>query len=144
MFDWSGKGKTVRVAVLARETLTEAEGFATTYGFSPLGFAAIPDYGDFTGEPWFGDAPGAAAMLADGDTVERDKSPIRIVHREVPKPEPRGRDGRCGVGGCRQQVCISARINARIAGSIAARINTCIAARFAAGRGHRCLKGRNG
>src|SRR5690606_560140 len=52
VFDWSGRGKLVRVAVLARETLDEAEAFAASHRFNPISFVAIPDYGDFNGEPW--------------------------------------------------------------------------------------------
>ena len=88
VFDWSGRGKTVRVAVLARETLEEAEGFAVTHKLNPLGFAAIPEDGSFTGEPWFGDAAGAAKLLPAGETVERDRAAIRILTREMPKAGP--------------------------------------------------------
>ncbi len=84
-FDWSGKGKTVKVAAVARETLAEAEGFASMHRFNPVSFAAIPDYGDFSGEPWFGTTDAAAALL-NGETVERDKNPLRILLRDLPLP----------------------------------------------------------
>jgi hypothetical protein len=42
VFDWSGKGATVKVAVIARETLDEAEGFAATHRLNPVSFVAIP------------------------------------------------------------------------------------------------------
>ncbi|GAB1362632.1 hypothetical protein MASR1M32_18680 [Rhodobacter sp.] len=93
VFDWSGKGKLVRVAVLARETLQEAEGFATTHRFNPLSFVAIPDYGDFNGEPWFGATKTAASLVAAGEEVERDRASIRILTRgsaaktEAPPPD---------------------------------------------------------
>jgi Tfp pilus assembly protein PilP len=88
VFDWSGKGKLVRVAVVARETLDEAESFAVERKFNPVGFVSIPDYGDFSGEPWFGTTSAAAGLLPAGETVERDKSAIRIQTRGTPRSEP--------------------------------------------------------
>ncbi|MFM7443405.1 MAG: hypothetical protein ACKO2N_05750, partial [Tabrizicola sp.] len=84
-FDWSGKGKTVKVAAVARETLDEAESFASAHRFNPVSFVAVPDYGDFSGEPWFGTTTNAATLL-NGETVERDKNPLRILLRDVPLP----------------------------------------------------------
>ena len=92
VFDWSGKGKKLRVAVLARETLQEAEGFASTHKFNPLGFTAIPASGDFSGGPWFGETSQASSLLADGETVEHDAGAIVIFSRDLPRdvatPEP--------------------------------------------------------
>lgn len=82
VFDWSGTGSTVQVAVVARETLDEAEHFATEHRFNPVSFVAIPENGQFAGEPFFGTAPSAATLLA-GDKVERDQDPVRIVSRGV-------------------------------------------------------------
>ena len=42
VFDWSGHGEVVQVAVVARETLAEAEAFAETHGFGPVSFVAMP------------------------------------------------------------------------------------------------------
>ncbi|MEZ5686407.1 MAG: hypothetical protein R3D78_11195 [Paracoccaceae bacterium] len=53
VFDWSGRGDEVRVAVVARETLEEAEHFAQSHGFCPVAFAAIPEAQQFGAEPWF-------------------------------------------------------------------------------------------
>jgi hypothetical protein len=82
-FDWSGKGKTVKVAALDKATLAEAEGFAQAHRFNPVGFVAIPEEGAFSGEPFFGETTGAAALLK-GDTVERDRTAIRIQSRDLP------------------------------------------------------------
>ena len=81
VFDWSGKGKLVRVAVLARETLDEAEAFATSYRFNPVSFVSTPDYGDFNGEPWFGKTAAADSLVPAGEEVERDRASIRILAR---------------------------------------------------------------
>ncbi len=73
-FDWSGKGKVVKVAALDRQTLAEAEGFAQQHRFSPVSFVAVPAEGAFAGEPFFGPAAGLPA----GETVERDRAPVAV------------------------------------------------------------------
>ena len=88
VFDWSGKGATVKVAVIARETLDQAEGFAAEHRLNPVSFVAIPEDGTFVGEPWFGPTAAAAGLLAEDETVERDRDPVTILHRELPKAEP--------------------------------------------------------
>ncbi|MBL9053594.1 MAG: hypothetical protein JNN02_07665, partial [Tabrizicola sp.] len=87
VFDWSGKGSVVRVAVVARETLEEAEGFATAHRLNPVSFVAIPDEGTFVGEAWFGPANSADAVLAPGETVDRDREAVTII--PLAKPDPR-------------------------------------------------------
>ncbi|MEZ5913016.1 MAG: hypothetical protein R3D84_13035 [Paracoccaceae bacterium] len=76
VYDWSGTGETVQVAVVARETLQEAEDFAVEHRFNPVSFAASPDPGDFAGEPFFGQTKGAALFLEEGDQVERETDPV--------------------------------------------------------------------
>ena len=87
VFDWSGKGSAVKVAVVPRETLAEAEAFATQHRFNPVSFVARPEAGSFVGEPWFGVAAAAAGVLAEGETVDRDRDAIVLLHRELPKSE---------------------------------------------------------
>lgn len=89
VFDWRGTGSTVQVAVIARETLDEAEQFATQYRFNPVSFVAIPTTGQFAGEPWFGPSALSATLLPEGDKVERDQDAITIVARELPREAPR-------------------------------------------------------
>jgi hypothetical protein len=88
VFDWSGKGAKVKVAVVARETLDEAEGFATTHRLNPVSFVAIPEEGSFVGEAWFGPTAAAATIIASGETVERDRDAVVILQREVPPADP--------------------------------------------------------
>jgi hypothetical protein len=88
VFDWSGKGATVKVAVIAKETLAEAEGFAVEHRLNPVSFVAVPEEGAFVGEPWFGPTAASAGLLAEDETVERDREPVSILHRELPKAEP--------------------------------------------------------
>ncbi|MDD8023945.1 MAG: hypothetical protein PHX82_12645, partial [Paracoccaceae bacterium] len=79
VFDWSGHGDVVQVAVVARETLAEAEGFAETYGFGPVSFVAMPAPGQFAGEPYFGMTSVAGNHLPEGARLDRDQDPVRIV-----------------------------------------------------------------
>lgn len=87
VIDWSGKGAAVKVAVVARETLAEAEAFATQHRLNPVSFVAIPEDGHFVGEPWFGPSEAAATILAKGETVDRDRDAIVVLQRELPVPE---------------------------------------------------------
>jgi hypothetical protein len=84
VFDWSGKGATVKVAVVARETLAEAEAFATGHRLNPVSFVAIPPDGGFVGEPWFGPTAAAESLLAPGEVVDRDREAVTILSRTLP------------------------------------------------------------
>ena len=88
VFDWSGSGAKVKVAVLARETLDEAEAFATEHRFNPVSFVGLPAAGDFTGEPWFGPTKLASTLLEKGEKVDRDAEPVQIASRDLPKSHP--------------------------------------------------------
>jgi len=86
-FDIWGDGPEVQVAVIAHETLAEAEAFAVEHRFNPVSFVAVPDAGAFAGEPWFGPTKFAATFLAEGERVERDQDPISILSRDLPVQE---------------------------------------------------------
>ena len=81
VFDWSGTGPEVMVAVIARDTLAEAEAFAASHRFNPMSFVALPDPAEFEGEPFFGPSAYAATALSEGDKVERDRAAMRIIAR---------------------------------------------------------------
>ncbi len=85
VWDHWGKGPAVQVAVLARETLDEAEGFAAANGFNPVSFVAIPDDPAYAGEPWFGPTSHSATILKAGEKVDRDQDPIRPATPLVPE-----------------------------------------------------------
>lgn len=86
-FDWVGDGPVVQVAVVARETLEEAETFAADSRFVPLCFVAAPPPGRFAGEPCFAQTRVAAALLPEGVRVERDGAPVYAgVEPEEPEP----------------------------------------------------------
>ena len=67
----------VVLAAVARETLNEAEVFAADHRFNAVSFVGQPNAkSDFPGEPFFGEATGASAILPKGERVERDDSPL--------------------------------------------------------------------
>ncbi len=84
VFDWRGKGTMVKVAVVARETLTEAEAFAAEHRFGPVSFVALPDPSQFKGEPFFGATEASKTILTEGDQVDPDRDPMTIVTRDLP------------------------------------------------------------
>lgn len=87
VFDCSGSGGVLNVAVVARETLDEAEAFATQQGFNPVSFVAVPNAGRFIGEPFFGETACAASLLESGEKVERDLIPVAVVGKAA-APQP--------------------------------------------------------
>lgn len=83
-FDWIVVGEDLHVAAVARETLDEAEAFATEHDFGPVSFVAIPAADGFPGEPFFGPTDAAPRLIAPGDRLLRDTHPIRILGRAEP------------------------------------------------------------
>ncbi len=83
VFDWWGTGPEVQVAVVARETLAEAEGFAIEHRMNPISFVAVPASSKFRGEPWFGPSSLAATLLPNGEKIERDQDPVQILARSL-------------------------------------------------------------
>ncbi|MFN7223614.1 MAG: translation initiation factor 2 [Paracoccaceae bacterium] len=86
-YDWSASGSDVTVAVVARETLDEAESFAIEHRFNPVSFAARPVAG-FDKEPFFGASGIAQTLLKAGEQVEPDVAPIAIIPRDAPRADP--------------------------------------------------------
>ena len=80
-FDYTGSGPDVQVAVIAKETLAEAEGFAAEHRLNPIAFVAAPEPDSFAAEPWFGLSSMAPSLIPKGAKVERDSSPVMIVAR---------------------------------------------------------------
>ncbi|WP_116131457.1 hypothetical protein [Tropicimonas sp. IMCC34043] len=86
VYDWVRLDGQLHVAAVARETLDEAEDFASEHGFNPVAFVARPDPGDYPGEPWFGATLMAEELLDDDEAVEHEGTePEPIV--EGPEPE---------------------------------------------------------
>lgn len=76
VFDWRAEGTQARVAVLARETMDEAEAFAVEYNFNPVSFAARPESDSFSGEPFFGKTRAASQILGTSARVTPDATPV--------------------------------------------------------------------
>lgn len=85
-YDWVVEGDHAVVAIVARETLREAEDFAVERGFNPVSFVARPAAGPFSGEPFFGQTGAAAAILPAGASVEPDSEPLRVLDRAPARP----------------------------------------------------------
>ncbi len=93
VFDWTPlEDGRVRVAVVARDTLQEAEEFAADHRMAPVSFVAMPDEGQFAGEPFFGATRLSNSLLPPGERVERDAEPVRLIGgaplNGEPKSEP--------------------------------------------------------
>ncbi|WP_103334581.1 hypothetical protein [Pseudotabrizicola formosa] len=84
IYDWSGTGPMVTVAVVARETLSEAEAFATEHKFNPVAFVARPETG-FDKEPFFGPSTLAPSLVKAGEKVEPDPAPVKVIGQEQPQ-----------------------------------------------------------
>ncbi|MCW1934747.1 hypothetical protein [Pararhodobacter zhoushanensis] len=85
-YDWSVEDDTALVVICARETLIEAETFAEGYGFNPVAFVALPEGGQFLGEPFFGETMVAPTLLPAGAHVQPDAESIRLL-KPARKPE---------------------------------------------------------
>ncbi len=88
-YDWTFEGSTLFIAAVAKETLAEAEAFATAHAMNPVSFVATPDQGVFPGEPFFGLTAAAPGLVGAGVSVGRDLQPIRVIgHARLPSPDP--------------------------------------------------------
>ena len=76
-FDWTGAGPDVDVAVVARETLIEAEDFAKAQNLNPVCFVAAPANGAFNHAPFFGSSRIVRSILGDPAKLIRDREILR-------------------------------------------------------------------
>jgi len=74
IFDWAGKGATVDVAVVAKETLDEAEEFAVEHRFNPISFVGRTTRKGADWEPFFGRTDYSFAFLGNDVDVRDDGS----------------------------------------------------------------------
>ena len=88
-FDWIISEGKARVAVVARETVLEAEEFANTYGLNPVAAVAAPPEAKFSQEPFFcATRAGRKANLAiSRGNFQRDRV-IEAGLATLPDPEP--------------------------------------------------------
>ncbi|RPE71961.1 hypothetical protein EDD53_1096 [Pacificibacter maritimus] len=88
VYDWTVTPQGLQIAVVAKETLDEAEGFAAQHGFNPLTFVALPEAGDFDGEPFFGRTKGCDALIGKRTKIEPDTVPIKVISPSHSRPSP--------------------------------------------------------
>ncbi|SHM03958.1 hypothetical protein SAMN05443432_104213 [Roseovarius litoreus] len=86
VYDWSLDAGQVHVAAVARETLAEAEEFASAHAFNPVSFTAKPGSGQFAGAPWFGKTAQAGQHIPEGETLDPDTAPIHVIGPAPPPP----------------------------------------------------------
>jgi hypothetical protein len=86
VYDFVRGGGRTYVAAVARETLGEAEAFATEHRFAPVSFAGVPEAFTYVGEAFFGQTAAAVTLLPPGTRIERDKEPVAVksAARQVP------------------------------------------------------------
>tara|TARA_R100000935_G_scaffold13574_5_gene27176 strand:+ start:4754 stop:7441 length:2688 start_codon:yes stop_codon:yes gene_type:complete len=87
VFDTRNDGPLTHIAAVARETLIEAEAFATEHRFHPVSFVAQADDHDFKGEAFFGPTDTAFQWLKPGEEVEPDTQPLVILDDVAPPEE---------------------------------------------------------
>lgn len=82
VFDWCDAGNGMaHVAVVATETLKEAEIFASEHRFNPVSFVAIPEPETFDEEPFFGETGLSETLLSSGDSVEPDDDIVAVIQQ---------------------------------------------------------------
>ncbi|MGB5864156.1 MAG: hypothetical protein WBG95_07620 [Sulfitobacter sp.] len=86
-YDISVEGDKTHVAAVARETLDEAEAFATEHRFHPVSFVAVPGDAPYLGEPFFGPTGESTQILGADETVEPDGIAVVIIGSVIPEAE---------------------------------------------------------
>lgn len=84
----SAHGAITHVAAVAKETLQEAEAFAIEHKFNPVCFVAVPDNGDYLGEPFFGVTAHAQSLPDGGADLGPEQHPVRVVGTAKPAIPP--------------------------------------------------------
>ncbi len=83
VIDYERSGGRTHIAAVARETLQEAQTFASAHRFNPVAFVAVPEPFTFQKEVFFGATSEAAQILGPDVTVERDQLPVMKVGTRV-------------------------------------------------------------
>lgn len=83
VIDCERSGGRTHIAVVAKETLQEAEVFAQAHGFQPVSFVAVPDAFTFQQEIFFGPTSCAATILGADATPVRDSLPVMLLGTRI-------------------------------------------------------------
>lgn len=78
-YDYSTDEGETHIAAVTRETLLEAETFATEHGFNPISFVAVPESNSFIGEPFFGLSSQSYTILQKNEKLEPDSMPVKVI-----------------------------------------------------------------
>lgn len=87
-YDFAKGGGRTYIAIVARETLREAENFARDHGFQPIYFASAPEDFTYWGEPFLGATDLAAEVIEVVDDTLRDDAPVKIIGDAVVPKAP--------------------------------------------------------
>ena len=87
VYDISMDGPRTHVAAVARETLAEAEAFASEHRFHPVSFVAVPGDAPYLGEPFFGVTQAARDLLGPDEGVEPDGIAVVVVGSVTAAPQ---------------------------------------------------------
>lgn len=88
-YDFALQGSQVHVAAVARETLQEAEAFASEHNFAPLGFVAAPSSESFPREVSFGLSDLGKARGLDGLGADTQAAVATGEAKAKPEPKPK-------------------------------------------------------
>ncbi|KJZ20536.1 hypothetical protein [Loktanella sp. S4079] len=83
VIDYERSGGRTHIAAVTKETLQEAESFASAHQFNPVAFVAVPEPFTFQKEVFFGPTSIANEILDDGVLPERDQLPVMKVGTRV-------------------------------------------------------------
>ena len=76
-------GGRTHIAAVARETLQEAEAFASAHGYNPVAFVAVPEPFTFQKEVFFGPTTMMPDILGSDAVVARDDLPVMVVGTRI-------------------------------------------------------------
>lgn len=86
VWDWRASQGSIQIAVVARDTLAEADAFAVEHRFNPISYVALAESGTFSGEPFFGRASTADAVIGADTEIEPDSDAIVVRAGRPPQP----------------------------------------------------------
>ncbi|MEM5467793.1 hypothetical protein [Celeribacter marinus] len=87
VWDWRASQGSIQIAVVARDTLAEADAFAVEHRFNPISYVALAESGTFSGEPFFGRASTADAVIGAETEIEPDSDAIVVRAGRPPQPQ---------------------------------------------------------
>ncbi|WP_439104186.1 hypothetical protein [Celeribacter marinus] len=87
VWDWRASQGSIQIAVVARDTLAEADAFAVEHRFNPISYVALAESSTFSGEPFFGRASTADTVIGAETEIEPDRDAIVVRAGRPPQPQ---------------------------------------------------------